>query len=79
MATINHCLVNDVCLRCNGKGTYKMSLENFANEEIVECEFCKGDGKLHREQYTCDKCSANGNCDCAWSVYNIGGDCLAEK
>ncbi len=35
---------------------------------------------LHEvEEVTCEQCELNDRCDLAWDLYNINGNCLAEK
>lgn len=31
------------------------------------------------KEYTCHECADNKTCDYAWDLYNINGECIAEK
>ena len=45
------------------------------NEEFITMKF----PLVKREDFTCNACSAKNDCDWAFDLYSIGGDCLAEK
>jgi hypothetical protein len=45
------------------------------NEEFTKMKF----PLVKREDFTCNTCGAKDNCDWAFDLYNLSGDCLAEK
>lgn len=59
-------------------------------EKAVACPVCEGHkastaclgcddtGKVPTDS-TCVRCPARGECEFAFDLYNVGGDCLAEK
>lgn len=53
--------------------------EGFGRVGDFVCFHCGGDGKFHKEKYTCNECVNKETCMFAWDEYNTDGDCLDLK
>ena len=63
------------CTCCGGIG----QLAVLGTQERYPCDLCNGTGNFVSSAYTCNECSHNSSCKCAWDCYNTNGDCLMSK